>query len=100
MSSIYERAARDIFQQLGGGNYSVSISFCEISGDNCHDLLNSFHPVQLLTGKDGGVYAFPIVEPEVLNDEQLLSFIQFGCNVRTTAATGQTFNYHYYHSIS
>lgn len=91
MSSIYERAARDIFEKVSGRNYSISISFCEIAGDNCFDLLNSFHPVQLLTGKDGGVYAFPIVEPEVATDEQLLSFIQFGCNVRTTAATGNFF---------
>lgn len=88
MSSIYERAAIDIFRRISGGSYSVSISFCEISGDNCFDLLNSFNPAQLLTGRDGNVYAYPLVEPLVSTEEELLAFITFGCRVRTTAATG------------
>jgi hypothetical protein len=88
MSSIYERAAVDIFRRAAGGNYSISLSFCEISGDHCFDLLNSFNPAQLLTGRDGGVYAYPVVEPPISSEEELIAFISFGCRVRTTAATG------------
>lgn len=89
MSSIYERAAVDIFRRIAENDYSISISFCEIAGDHCFDLLNSFRPAQLLTGRDGGVYAYPLVEPEVSTEQELLAFISFGCRVRTTAATGR-----------
>ena len=66
----------------------VSLNFFEISGDNCLDLFNSFTPTQLLTGSDGGVYPFPLVEPVVESAEDMVKFIEFGCAVRTTAATG------------
>ena len=41
-------------------------------GDNCSDLFNSFTPAQLLTGTDGGVYPYPVVEPEVSSAEELI----------------------------
>jgi hypothetical protein len=88
MSSIYERAARDIFTKVSNGSFTVALSFVEVAGDLCHDLLNAFQPAQLLTGHDGSVHAFPVVEPEITNEEELIAFIKHGCRVRTTAATG------------
>ncbi|KAJ1427821.1 P-loop containing nucleoside triphosphate hydrolase protein [Ochromonadaceae sp. CCMP2298] len=93
MSSIYEQAAFDIFTQLESGERfasppSVSMSFVEIAGDACHDLLNAFTPAQLLTGQDGSVYPFPVTEPTVTCPEELIAMIQHGTAVRTTAATG------------
>jgi hypothetical protein len=55
MTSIYEKAARDIFLQLHDitDRFSkppiVSMSFVEIAGDRCSDLLNGFQAAQLLT---------------------------------------------------
>jgi kinesin family protein 2/24 len=95
MSSIYEHAAYDIFNQLEllaerfATLPTVSVSFFEIAGDACHDLLNRFHPAQLLTGSDGSVHAFPVVEPTVTCAEELIAMIQHGTAVRTTAATGE-----------
>ena len=88
MSSIYEKAAHELFESIDPETTSVSMSFVELAGDTCSDLLNAFTPAQLLTGQDGGVYAFPIVEPEVNSEEELVAFINHGCKVRTTAATG------------
>ena len=88
MSSIYEKAASELFDTIDPDTTSVSMSFIELSGDTCSDLLNAFTPAQLLTGQDGGVYAFPIVEPVVSTEEELVAFINHGCKVRTTAATG------------
>lgn len=89
MSSIYERAARNIFEVIGeDSQYTVSLSFFEIAGDNCFDLLNAFQPTQLLTGRNGSVHPFPVVEPSVSNADELIAFINHGRNVRTTAATG------------
>jgi hypothetical protein len=94
MSSIYEQAAYDIFSQLDEivGRFhtqpTVSMSFVEIAGDFCHDLLNQFQPAQLLAGNDGSVHAFPVTEPTVSCAEELIAMIQHGMGVRTTAATG------------
>jgi kinesin family protein 2/24 len=94
MSSIYEQAAYDLFNQLEelvqrfATPPTVTMSFFEIAGDLCHDLLNKFQPAQLLTGNDGGVHAYPVVEPTVTCAEELIAMIQHGMGVRTTAATG------------
>lgn len=95
MSSIYEHAAYDIFGQLEQVVErfqvapTVTMSFVEIAGDYCHDLLNKFTPAQLLTGSDGSVHAFPVTEPTVSCAEELIAMIQHGMGVRTTAATGE-----------
>ena len=90
MSSIYERAAVDVFRLVegSGGGQTISMSFVEIAGDSCHDLLNAFADAQLMTGQDGSVHAFPVVEPRVSNPDDLLAFISHGCAIRTTEATG------------
>jgi len=91
MSSIYQKVAFEIFSDLGENgvdSFSVSLTMIEVAGDQCHDLLNSFNSVQLLTGSDGAVHAYPLVEPKVNSAEELFHLIKFGCGVRSTAATG------------
>jgi kinesin family protein 2/24 len=94
MSSIYKNAAHDIFSEIDNttARFSVppviSVSFCEISGDDCSDLLNGFQATQLLTSGDGSVQAFPLVEPTVTSADELLAMIQHGVSIRSTAATG------------
>ena len=49
MTAIYERAARDIFHHVGAFEQEgdeeqealVNVSFCELSGDKCRDLLST-----------------------------------------------------------
>ena len=108
MSSIYEQVANELFADLETeitdqakvvndttstaavtlNAVTISLTMIEIAGDHCHDLLNSFTPAQLLTTPDGGVEAYPLVEPQVSSAEELYNLIQFGCGVRSTAATG------------
>jgi hypothetical protein len=95
MTSIYNAAADDLFHQLDRvtGRFElpaeISMSFIEISGDACYDLMNGFSPVQLITGSDGVlVHAYPVAEPRVACSEELKAMINFGCAVRSTAATG------------
>ena len=94
MSSIYMQSAEDIFAQLNAcmDRFDippiVSLSFVELAGDACHDLLNSFNKVELLSSHDGSVHAFPVVEPVVSSAEELMALINYGCGCRATAATG------------
>jgi kinesin family member 2/24 len=90
MSSVYIQAADDLFAQLDTVSNRfdtppiVSVSFIELAGDNCFDLLNGFNPAQLLSGVDGSVHAFPVVEPEVSSAEELAAMIAHGFGVRST----------------
>ena len=94
MSSIYRNAAEDLFAQLNACTdrfdtpATLSLSFVELAGDACHDLLNSFNKVELLSSHDGSVHAFPVVEPVVTSAEELMALINYGCGCRATAATG------------
>ena len=95
MSSIYTQAAEDVFRQLHEVSSRfcvpavVSVSFIEVAGENCFDLLNAFTPAQLLSGVDGSVHAYPIVEPEVSTAEELASMIAHGFGVRSTGEKNQ-----------
>jgi kinesin family member 2/24 len=90
MSSMYTQAAEDVFHQLNEASNRfdapaiVSVSFIELAGENCFDLLNAFTPAQLLAGVDGSVHAYPIVEPEVSSAEELAAMIAHGFGVRST----------------
>jgi hypothetical protein len=55
MSAIYERATQDLFTALTadaqrGGAPVVTISFVELAGDSCLDMLNGGQSAQLLIG--------------------------------------------------
>ena len=94
MTSFYERAARDIFAELDAMNdrmYDlprISLSFFELQGDLCLDLLNAFQPTQLLTAADGGVHASPVVEPTVTSADEMIGLIRHAISIRSTSATG------------
>lgn len=95
MTSIYESAAHDIFDKLEEESARfdspphVSVSFFEIAGDQgIFDLLNAFQTTTLLSGSDGSVHPFPVVEVTVTSPEELISMINHGCNIRSTSATG------------
>ena len=94
MTSFYEKAAHEIFKELDSSNdrmYEiprVSMSFFELQGESCLDLLNTFTPTQLLTATDGGVHAMPVVEPTVTSAEEMVALIRHALSIRSTSATG------------
>ena len=90
MSALYEQASVALFQRLQQQQqeYTVSVSFVEIAGDACHDLMNRFTDAPLLTSKDGLVWPYPVVEITVKSAADLIAFVKFGAGVRTTEATG------------
>eukprot|EP00939_MAST-03C_sp_MAST-3C-sp1_P001655 g1655.t1 len=87
MCSIYEQASRDLFHKKSDKQV-VSVSFVEVAGDRCSDLLNGYESAQLLSAKNGSFQAFPLVEPVVSDVVDLLAVIRFGCAMRATEATG------------
>lgn len=100
MTSVYEQACKEIFELVDekkaaaeedGKNVpqiSVSVSFIEVAGEECHDLFNNFNTVQLAPGSDDSFHAYPIVEPVVTSAEECFALIMYGCGARATAATG------------
>lgn len=89
MSAIYEFAAKDAFELLATSpGAALSVSFFELSGDRCCDMLNQFESAQLMTGRDGSVHAFPLVEIVVKSADDLIALINHGRAVRSTASTG------------
>lgn len=83
MSSIYEMAARDIFEENQNhptdSKLKVSVSFFEIAGEStAADLLNQFQSCQILTAVDGTVHPYPIVEVGVSSAEELMAMIRHG----------------------
>lgn len=90
MTSFFERISADIFDRAHSSDDDVEISasFVEIAGDYCFDLFNGFAPVELLQVTDTGFQPWPVAEPRVQSAQELLSLIEYGCGVRTTAATG------------
>jgi kinesin family protein 2/24 len=90
MTSFYEKVSIDVFEKLNivHCDYEVSVSFTEVAGETCYDLFNHFAQVDLLQVRDGGYQPYPTVEPIVQSQRELLSLIRYGCEVRSTAATG------------
>ncbi|EKX47591.1 hypothetical protein GUITHDRAFT_106577 [Guillardia theta CCMP2712] len=90
MTSIYEMAGRDLFDHMesSGKKFDVSVSFVELEGDICRDMLNRGAQTQLLTGKDGAVHPYPLTEVDVKSADELVSYIRFACSLRATEATG------------
>ena len=95
MSSIYERAAADLFSMLGGevaaGGVTVSVSFVELAGDRCRDMLNSNgeggREPKLCTGRNGEVHPVPVTEVPVTSPADLVTFIDHATSLRATSAT-------------
>eukprot|EP00403_Amphidinium_massartii_P004885 CAMPEP_0178382306 /NCGR_PEP_ID=MMETSP0689_2-20121128/6426_1 /TAXON_ID=160604 /ORGANISM="Amphidinium massartii, Strain CS-259" /LENGTH=790 /DNA_ID=CAMNT_0020002507 /DNA_START=19 /DNA_END=2388 /DNA_ORIENTATION=- len=87
MSSIYERMAGDLFAQAEGSR-TITVSFIELLGDSCFDVLNSGSACNLVTGGDGSVHPFPSVEVPVTNAAELQALFEMAAKMRATAATG------------
>mmetsp|Transcript_2379 Transcript_2379/g.5492 ORF Transcript_2379/g.5492 Transcript_2379/m.5492 type:complete len:813 (+) Transcript_2379:158-2596(+) len=96
MSHIYYRSAWALFEgsatedenDRGPAIRRAWVSFVELTGDTCADVLNGNQKLQLLTCPNGDVITFPAVQVEVSSPQELHDCIKFACSLRATAATG------------
>jgi hypothetical protein len=99
MTSIYRRLAAALFTSKKEHGSGVRVSFFEISGENCYDLLNHCNNLTVLKcnrsirpsasqGDTEYFEAYPVVEPVVHSAQDFLDLIKYGIQARSTAATG------------
>ena len=65
----------------------LKVSFYEIYGGYCFDLLNNKNKVQILEDKNNNVVINGLTEEEVFDEEDLLNKIEFAFDQRTTHST-------------
>eukprot|EP01084_Bolivina_argentea_P060308 110184_1 len=92
MIGIQEQASRDLFHLLRkdsqiSGSLSVLVSFFEIYGGRCQDLLNNRHRVHVREDGQGNVHIAELQQSEVDSVEMLEHHIAKGNHNRTTRAT-------------
>jgi kinesin family protein 2/24 len=89
MSAIHERACREIFELVAGEPaLSVFLTYVELAGDRCKDMLNEAAPVKMLTDAEGEVQLRGVVEAQVTGSDELHALIIAAGKMRATAATG------------
>eukprot|EP00756_Hemistasia_phaeocysticola_P008377 Hpha_TRINITY_DN14602_c0_g4::TRINITY_DN14602_c0_g4_i1::g.47970::m.47970/K10393/KIF2_24, MCAK; kinesin family member 2/24 len=86
MNGIQKLAFDDLFQATAGA--PVTLSFVELIGECCNDMLNRGASAKLVSAPDGSAYAYPCVEVEVASPEDLGALIAHANKLRATAATG------------
>lgn len=86
MSSIYTRAAEQIFREKPAGA-SVRMTFYELNGESGFDLLNSMAPVRLCTAQDGSIHPVPVASPEVASAAEMQELISSAGALRLSAET-------------
>lgn len=89
MQGIQENSVREIFYLRDQimPEAILKVSFYEIYGGCCFDLLNNKAKVQILEDKHNNVVIQGLVEEEVEDDQDLLDKISFAFNQRTTHCT-------------
>lgn len=95
MSAIYERACAELFELLAaadddtsGAPPMVSLSFVEVAGTSCRDMLNGGAPVRLRTDGDGQVMLQGVTEAGCFDADDLMKSINAASKLRATSATG------------
>ncbi|CAM9277658.1 unnamed protein product [Pylaiella littoralis] len=91
MVGIQKNATSDLFEQLAQmpsrGSLSVHVSFFEIYGGRCQDLLNHRHRCVVREDGKGEVVIAGLEEKEAMDADGLEEFIADGNRNRTTHAT-------------
>eukprot|EP00854_Cymbomonas_tetramitiformis_P021855 gene21855-26308_t len=89
--NVYHASAAPLVKSaalLGTATVSVTMSFVELAGDTCRDMLNEGRPAQLITGANGEVQPFPVTEVKVASAGELATYISFATALRATEVTG------------
>jgi kinesin family protein 2/24 len=87
MTAIHERAVQELFEQLDGSE-AVLVSYVELAGSACRDLLNGGGAVDLMSDKHGEVQLRGLTELEAHDHVELLDIMTAANNARATSATG------------
>jgi kinesin family protein 2/24 len=94
MSAVHERAAVDIFALVdseldaGAEEVNVMVTYVELAGSACRDMLNKGGAVQLMTDAKGDVKLCGVVEQQVHDADDLVALITDASARRATCATG------------
>lgn len=93
MEGVQEQAVNDLFQgaeimnEECGRSYQFNVSYYEIYGGKVYDLLNNHQSLKLLEDKNGNITVAGILMQEASSPREMLDFIKFGAQTRTTHAT-------------
>lgn len=87
METIIERMNLKSLETYNDKPFEVKVSFFEIMGNQCYDLLNNKEEISILEDKFGSVVVKNLQEYECQNSEELLNYINIGAAQRKTCAT-------------
>lgn len=86
MNGIQELVVQELFEMIGK-KYETTVSFFEIYGGRCYDLLNAKAPLTILEDKNNNIQVNGLVEKSADGAKELFSIMQQGNAIRTTHAT-------------
>jgi hypothetical protein len=87
MSAIHELAVQELFSKLDESE-TVVVSYVELAGSSCRDMLNGGGTVDLMSDKRGEVQLCGMTELAASDPDELLSVMTAANNARLTCATG------------
>ncbi|KAK3287602.1 hypothetical protein CYMTET_4902 [Cymbomonas tetramitiformis] len=87
MAAVYTAAAHSILRSARQYGLRVGISFFEIYGVKCFDLLANRKPVNILEDAKGKVCLVGLVEHPVEGPDQVLQLVEHGTRCRSTGST-------------
>eukprot|EP01048_Picozoa_sp_COSAG05_P018685 COSAG05_NODE_2778_length_2648_cov_85.555904_1_plen_357_part_00 len=94
MSAIHEQAAHELFHNInaqmesGDEEITVGLTYVELAGSVCRDMLNGGAEVLLQANREGDYEMSSVVEETACDAEELLALIDAASAKRATCATG------------
>jgi kinesin family protein 2/24 len=94
MSAIHRQAAEELFEMLdaeldaGGEESEVVVTYVELAGSVCRDMLNDGATVPLMADANGEVHMCGAAEQSATDAQELLDVIRDASARRATCATG------------
>ncbi|CAD8188991.1 unnamed protein product [Paramecium octaurelia] len=88
MKSIQELLAIDLYKLINASpSFKIVVSFFEIYGGKCYDLLNNKAPLQILEDKNNNIQVQGLIERPCESENELFQLMELANSVRTTHAT-------------
>lgn len=86
MNGIQEQVVNQLYEQLPK-THNITVSFFEIYGGRCYDLLNNKNPLTILEDNNNKIQIQGLDERSASTTKELFSIMQQGNSNRTTHAT-------------
>ncbi|KRX02258.1 P-loop containing nucleoside triphosphate hydrolase [Pseudocohnilembus persalinus] len=89
MKGLQERCVNDLYYlaQQTNPNVEFYLSFFEIYGQQCCDLLNDRNKIAIQEDQNNNIQLRGLVEQKAVSPEEMFTIIEFGNNIRTTHST-------------